>query len=78
MKRHTPTRLVDEVILCPTCKGLGKITDDELIDYHKREYRTKEYDCGGCEGVGRFVKRTITRTYLLGQVPREWDYPEKN
>ena len=51
-----------EVVLCSMCKGEGVICNDELVDYHKRDYVTHVLECKICKGSGR-LKRITTVTY---------------
>lgn len=47
-----------EIVLCNSCKGLGKIGTEVCIDYHKREYETVYKTCIYCDGKGRLRKVT--------------------
>ena len=54
------------VVLCERCKGFGYILDEQLSDYHKREYTTTRSTCGICEGDGRMIKSTEHLSLNLG------------
>lgn len=54
------------VVLCERCKGFGFILDEELTDYHKREYTTTRNICSKCEGDGRMIKSTEHLSLNLG------------
>lgn len=45
----------NEVELCPQCKGIGTITKEELVDYHRNDYETIRTPCKFCLGDGRIV-----------------------
>ena len=55
------------VVLCERCKGFGFTLDEELTDYHKREYTTTRSECRRCEGDGRMIKSTEHLSLNLGQ-----------
>lgn len=55
------------VVLCERCKGFGFTLDEELSDYHKREYTTTRNVCSRCEGDGRMIKSTEHISLNLGQ-----------
>lgn len=40
---------------CERCNGAGSVTEEEMTDYHKREYATFRYKCKSCNGDGRIV-----------------------
>lgn len=44
-----------KVISCERCKGIGRVSQEELTDYHKREYDTFYSDCKECNGEGRVI-----------------------
>jgi|NOAtaT_6_FD_contig_91_709617_length_2473_multi_2_in_0_out_0_3 hypothetical protein len=48
-----------KIILCGTCKGTGKTSYEECVNYHKREYDTIFKTCYNCKGSGR-LKETTT------------------
>ena len=48
----------NKVILCDRCKGFGFTLDEELSDYHKREYTTTRNICKTCDGDGRMIECT--------------------
>ena len=48
----------NKVILCDHCKGFGFTLDEELTDYHKREYTTTRNQCRKCDGDGRMIECT--------------------
>lgn len=48
----------NKVILCDRCKGFGFTLDEELTDYHKREYTTTRNTCKTCDGDGRMIECT--------------------
>jgi len=48
----------NKVILCDRCKGFGFTLDEELTDYHKREYTTTRNECKKCDGDGRMIECT--------------------
>ncbi len=48
----------NKVILCDHCKGFGFTLDEELTDYHKREYTTTRNECKKCDGDGRMIECT--------------------
>lgn len=54
------------VVLCERCKGFGFKLDEELTDYHKREYTTTRNICSTCEGDGRMIKSTEHISLNLG------------
>ena len=54
------------VVLCDRCKGYGFTLDEELSDYHKREYTTTRNKCMKCEGDGRMIKSTEHLSLNLG------------
>lgn len=47
-----------EIVLCTSCKGLGKIALEVCVDYHKRDYDTVYKDCIYCDNKGRLRKIT--------------------
>ena len=47
-----------EIIICPTCDGVGEISWDECTNHHKGEYDTHYETCTACAGTGRVVKTT--------------------
>jgi DnaJ-class molecular chaperone len=50
-----------EIIICEVCKGIGKIDQRELVDYHHREWDEWEAACPSCGGTGRMYKFTETK-----------------
>lgn len=48
----------NKVVLCERCNGFGFTEQEELYDYHKREYRTHRSSCSKCEGDGRMIQST--------------------
>jgi len=45
----------NEVSVCTKCNGIGSFETEELIDYHKRDYKTFRKTCVNCNGDGRVV-----------------------
>jgi DnaJ-class molecular chaperone len=43
------------VELCPQCNGIGTITTEKLVDYHRNDYDTVRTPCKFCLGDGRVV-----------------------
>lgn len=58
-------RYDQKIILCPNCKGEGRICVDELVDYHKGIYDTECEDCFYCEGKGRVLEKTTIKYEVL-------------
>ena len=56
----------NKVVLCDGCKGFGFTLDEELTDYHKREYTTTRSVCTRCEGDGRMIESTESLSLNLG------------
>jgi hypothetical protein len=54
------------IVLCDRCKGFGFVLDEELSDYHKREYTTTRSKCLRCEGDGRLIKSTEHLSLNIG------------
>ncbi len=48
----------NNVELCPQCNGIGTITREELVDYHRNDYDTIRTPCKFCLGDGRVVVTT--------------------
>lgn len=57
----------NKIILCDRCRGFGFKEDEELVDYHKREYATTRTSCKKCEGDGRMIQSTEHISLNLGQ-----------
>lgn len=52
---------------CSACLGIGRISREELSDYHKREYDIFHEDCKHCAGEGRLI---VTKIYVdIGDIP---------
>lgn len=51
-----------KIEICKTCQGFGKTSYDELVDYHKRDYKTITEICRYCKGSGRMKTTTIVKT----------------
>lgn len=47
-----------EIVLCDTCKGSGRTSYEECVDYHKRDYEIHYKTCERCDGSGRLKKIT--------------------
>ena len=47
----------EKIIICPKCKGTGKIKESELTDYHHREWDEWDEPCCFCDGTGRVVEQ---------------------
>lgn len=43
------TRVVE---VCFSCGGLGFMSSDECVDYHRRDYLTVYRECARCNGTG--------------------------
>ena len=56
----------NKVILCDRCKGFGFTLDEELTDYHKREYTTTRNSCKTCDGDGRMIECTESLSLNIG------------
>lgn len=57
------TKNVSKIILCPRCQGMGYMVEEQVIDYHKREYRAVHRDCPACKTKGR-VREITDITYM--------------
>lgn len=44
------------IVRCSSCDGTGWTSDEELSDYHKREYSIINDKCAECGGCGRQVE----------------------
>lgn len=53
------------VELCPQCKGIGTITKEELVDYHRNDYETIRSECKFCLGDGRVV--VVTKELIFSK-----------
>lgn len=49
-----------EVILCPSCNGIGSYTKETLVDYHRNDYDITRHNCSTCKGDGRIVQTSRT------------------
>lgn len=47
-----------DLVLCPNCKGLGRVGKEVCIDYHRRDYDTVYSECKRCDCTGRLYKTT--------------------
>lgn len=44
--------------ICPACGGYGHISREDLVDYHKGEYKTSFFPCKTCDTNGLIVEVT--------------------
>ena len=53
--------MVKRIILCSTCKGLGKREVFEITNYHNGITIDWDSPCEFCDGTGRLVEEITTR-----------------
>lgn len=46
------------VKLCISCNGIGSYEKEEMVDYHRNDYKTTRHVCKNCNGDGRVVEYT--------------------
>jgi DnaJ-class molecular chaperone len=52
--------VTQQIIICTSCKGKGFHELNELVDYHKGDYRYWNEICTRCRGSGRMIERKTT------------------
>lgn len=53
---------MNEIVICPACKGTGTHTIETPTDYHKGLYDYTTRECTRCDGKGRLIK-VVTTSY---------------
>ena len=51
-----------KIIICPTCKGVGKLHIRRDVGTHKSEYEYEDKKCKECKGSGRLYQEVCIST----------------